>query len=131
MANRIDRRIVSEGSKKITIYVYLEGDGSGELTNYNILEPGVDFTPIDSKVKPSILQLWYGLAWFDVSFSFDDTTPVPAWIVSRDTDAYQDFRYFGGIKDYSGLDPAKLLISTNGFAQPGSVGTLVIEIRKD
>jgi len=129
--SNIVKTLISDGPSKAIITVYLESDGvEGELTNYVLLDPEVDFTPPADQM--SILQVWCSLSWFDALLSFDDLVPFPSWLLTRDASNYHDLRYFGGIKDRSGIDhTGKLLLSTIGFDVIGSTGTLVIELKKN
>ena len=136
MSNTVVKQLLVDGPSKATLYVYLESDGNeGEFTNYVLLDPAVDFNPqiTDLSISQlSVLQVWYGFSWFDVTLSFDDLIPYPNWTFARDQDGYKDFRYFGGLKDRAGIDhTSKLLLTTNGFAPLGSKGNLVIELRKN
>ena len=146
MANRILKTALLNGSKFLALHVYLESDGNeGELTNYVLVDPIVDYPELYSGVltykdiKPIVSQVWYSFSWFDALLSFDDLIPAPSWNLTRDTSNYVDFRYFGGISDRY-VDPktklgsdrtGKVLITTNGFAPLGSIGTMVIELRKN
>jgi len=62
--------------------------------------------------------------------------PSTLWTAVKDADSHTDFRSFGGLIDtdvYSSppVDgDGKLTISTKGFAPAGSLGTVVLEIRK-
>jgi hypothetical protein len=133
MANKITKRVISEGSNKLVVSITIEGDGEGELANYPVLDPTVDFTPnLESYHQVSIMQVWFSSVWFDVSLGFDALVPTKSWVLARDAGNYHDFRYFGGLKDFSGTDHnGKLLLNTNGFDTPGSVGTIVLELKKN
>lgn len=131
MSHKIVETWLSDGPSKAVVSYYFESDGvESELSNFVLVEPKVDFTPAIDKM--SIQQIWYSFSWFDALLTFDDLVPYPSWMLTRDTSNYMDFRYFGGIADRSGIDhTGKLLISTNGFAAAGSVGTLIVEIKKN
>lgn len=133
MANVVTRRVISEGPSKIIISVVLEGDGEGDLTNYPLLDPTADFNPVlGSYTQVSIMQVWFSSVWFDTVLSFNALNPAKSWVLARDAAHYHDFRYFGGLKDQAGVEhDGKLLLSTSGFDTPGSVGTLIIELRKN
>lgn len=132
------------------MHIYLESDGNeGELVNYPIVDPAVDY-PDDlgsRNPRPVVRQVWHSFAWFDGLLSFDDLVPAPSWMLQRDSASYSDFRYFGGIKerypeigddgnDVDTKDKAssdrtgKVLLSTKDFAPAGSTGTLLLEIWK-
>lgn len=143
MANTVEKQVIIDGPSKALIRWYLESDGNeGELTNYVLLDPNVDFgqpMPLqldqDNKPKPkqiSILQVWFSGAWFDIELGFDGTVPTKAITIARDSQFYLDFRYFRGIKDNTTVDPTgKLTITTRDFAPLGSSGFLVLELLKN
>ena len=129
--SQIVKTLLSDGPSKSILSVYLQSDGvEGELTNYILLDPKVDLTPTAKQL--TVLQIWYSFSWFDALLSFDDVSPYPSWMLTRDTGNYHDFRYFGGLKDRSGIDSTgKLFLTTTGFAPIGSTGTIIIEDKKD
>ena len=141
MANTILKTILQNGSKSLIMQVYLESDGNeGELVNYPIVDPDVDY-PEDlgsRNPRPVVRQIWSSLAWFDVLISFDNLLPAPSWLLQRDGPQYTDLRYFGGLKERyespkdkdSSDRTGKVLITTTDFAPEGSRGTLVFEIWK-
>lgn len=126
---------IVEGESHLVVRVNLLSDGTGELSNHVILSPS-DLKPPRPNDRPAfrIMQVWYGMVWFDLTFSYGGINPRPVWTLARDSDSHTDFRSFGGLLDYDTVPPAddsgKLLVSTNGFAEAGSQGSLVIELRK-
>ena len=139
MANRILKTVLANGSKSIIVHVYMESDGNeGELTNYVLIDPIVDFPEADKNIRPVVTQIWHSFSWFDALLSFDDLVPAPSWNLARDGIGYTDLRYFGGIKDRftepntkaSSDRTGKILLTTVDFAPQGSTGTMIIEIRK-
>jgi hypothetical protein len=134
MGNTVTRRFLSNGPSKAVVHVLIESDGTdGELSNYVLLDPVVDFNPtLESYVQMSVMQVWYSAVWFDTIIGFNAVTPSKSWVCARDTHNYHDFRYFGGLRDGSSVDhDGKLLLSTNGLIVPGSVGTLILELKKN
>ena len=131
MPNTIVKTLLNDGPSKAIFSVFMQSDGNeGELTNYVLLDPTVDISPAVDQV--SILQIWYSFSWFDGLLSFDDLVPYPSWALTRDADNYFDFRYFGGLKDRSGIDhTGKLFFTTTDFAPLGSIGTIVMEVKKN
>src|ERR1035437_7893370 len=117
MTTKVTPTIINEGPSKLIVHLLIESDGTdGELTNYSVLDPQVDFTPnLTSDTQLTIMQLWINNIWFDVLFRFNALNPLTAWSSSRDPgDNYVDFSYFGGLKDRSTTDhDGKVLISTN------------------
>lgn len=126
---------IVEGASHLVARLDFVSDGSGELLNEVVLSPS-DLNPAQSDTRPAfrIMQVWFGLVWFDVVFGYGTLQPQPVWTIARDTGCHVDFRSFGGLRDYAGVPPGdgngKLWISTNGFDQLGSMGTIVIELRK-
>lgn len=144
MANQVIKTTLGNSNGKITLHVYLESDGNeGELTNYVLIDPTVFYpeliTAQDQRANRHILtQIWYSLSWFDALLSFDDLIPTPSWLLVRDGQGYNDFRYFGGISDRY-IDPdnklstdrlGRILITTKDFAPLGSIGTIVLEFKR-
>lgn len=135
MAQVTTRKVV-EGLNNLVLYVFLESDGvSGELDNYVLLAPS-DVDPPLKNTKPTfrIMRVWYQMVWFDIVLKYGGIAPRPVLALARDADTYADFRSFGGVSDWGTSPPSdqdgKLLISTNGFSQAGSQGSLILELRK-
>lgn len=136
MAQVTTQKVV-EGSSHLVIRINLLSDGSGELINYPILSPS-DLKPPRKNNKPTfrIMQAWYGLVWFDVTVYAGTLVPVTLWTFARDCDSHIDFRSFGGVLDQNVYsvppsdDSGILNITTNGFAQLNSQGTIVLELRE-
>lgn len=128
---------VAEGSSNIVIRVNLLSDGSGELVNVPILAP-LDLSPSRPNNRPAfnIRQAWYAMVWFDFTLSAGTLFPATLWTFARDCDSHIDFRSFGGLVDQNVYitpppdDNGILTITTNGFGQLGSQGTLVLDIQK-
>lgn len=145
MANAINKTVMQNGVKSFLVHFSFESDGvEGELKNYVLVDPAVDYEFMEegklrSLVRPVISQIWYSQAWYDSVLYFDSLVPVHSWTLSRDGSGYYDFRYFGGIsdrytppQDQFGSDrTGKILLTTNGFAPLGSMGCLVLELRKN
>lgn len=136
MAQVTVKKIV-EGPSQLLLRVDLLSDGTGELKNQPILSPS-DLVPPKTNNIPAfrIMQIWYGMVWFDVTFKTGTITPAVLWTLARDCDSYVDFRHFGGLIDpvvYTlplAVDTGILTISTNGFLPIGSAGSIVLEIVK-
>lgn len=128
---------VVEGESHLVIRVNMTSDGTGELENFPVLSPS-DLVPPRANNRPAfrIMQIWYGLVWYDVTFKAGTVTPAHLWTLARDGGGHVDFRGFGGIVDqnvYSSPpsdDSGILTISTNGFAASGSQGSIILELRK-
>lgn len=128
---------VVEGESSIVIRVNLLSDGSGELVNAPILYPS-DLVPPRQNNRPTfrIEQMWYGAVIFDFSIGAGTLQPVNIWTVAKACDSHVDFRSFGGLLDQNVYvtppndDNGVLTISTVGFAPAGSIGTIVLALRK-
>ncbi len=145
MANQINKTVMQNGVKSFLVHFSFESDGQeGELSQYVLVDPVNDYEFMNvgkerTLVRPVISQVWYSQAWYDSVLYFDSLVPIHSWTLSRDGAGYYDFRYFGGISDrytppqdqFSSDRTGKILISTNGFAPLGSMGALVLEIRKN
>lgn len=128
---------VVEGSSHLVLRVDLLSDGTGELENYVILSPSDLSPPFPNNVPAfRIMQVWYGLVWFNVTFKAGTIVPSVLWTLARDCDSHTDFRSFGGLIDTAVYtnpledDNGKLTISTSNFAPVGSAGSIVLELRK-
>lgn len=128
---------VSEADQALVLRINMLSDGSGELTNEPILSPS-DLVPPrpNNKATFRIQQVWYSLVWFDATFGAGTLQPAVLWTLARDCDSHTDFRSFGGLLDQGvypappGDDNGVLTISTNGFGQLGSQGTIVLSLIK-
>lgn len=144
MSHIITRTVLNNGSKRTILHVYLENDGvDEELNNVCLLDRQIYdsltglLTQTDMKLR--VAQVWWGFSWFDGLLSFGNLAPVPSWNLTRDSNNYIDFRYFGGIPDRlippntstSTDRTGKILLTTNGFITPGSMGTIILDIQKD
>lgn len=128
---------VVESDATLVLRVNLLSDGSGELVNYPFLYPS-ELVPArkNNRATFRIMQAWYGLVWFDVTIGAGTLQPVPIWTLARDSDSHTDFRSFGGLLDQNVYvkppndDSGVLTLTTNGFGQVGSQGSIVLALRK-
>lgn len=105
MSNQVNKTILQDGTKTAVIHYTFASDGvEGELNSYVLLDPYTDLSGIDFKIQLVVTQIWFGFSWFDMNLSFEDGgSNLPFWTLTRDSDKYVDFRYFGGIKDRTNL----------------------------
>lgn len=124
---------INEGPKRAVFHIFMNADGTGELQDEIVIDPDVDFIqPAPKPYALTLMKVWYSHAIFDVTITFDGVDQSPAWVTTPSTDTYTCFEYFGGIKARSIEQPTgKIMISTNGFTTPGSVGVLILEVKKD
>ena len=135
--SQVTIRKIVEGQAHLVLRVDLLSDGTGELKNYVILSPSDLNPPMPNDIPAfRIMQMWYGCVWFDFTLKAGTVMPAMLWTVARDCDSHVDFRCFGGLIDPNVYnmppsdDSGRLTISTNGFTSAGSVGSIVIELRK-
>ena len=127
---------ITESESNIVISVQIQGDGTGELNKFVILSPS-DLVPSrpNNDATFRILEIWYGLAWFDVVLGFGTVLPQQAWTLARDGQNHICLEEFGGMLDPNALitpppdDNGRLWISTNGLVL-GSKGSMALELRK-
>lgn len=137
MTTTVANTIIMQGPGNFNIQLFIQSDGlDGELVNYVIFDPAVDAQPPVNPWHPqtmvvSLQQVWHSQSWFDVVLSYNALEPTPVWIFTRDTNPYEDFRYIGGLLDWSGAQrDGKILISTIGLAGVISTGSLVLSFKK-
>ena len=145
MDHTIIKKVLNNGSKNFILHCYLESIGGSDLVHHDLISPELYDTlvpPSDRLTSPNmkltITQIWHSFSWFDALLSFDSVSPSPSWVLTRDSNCHVDFRHFGGLADRY-VDPqdktatdrtGKILLSTRGFDEVGSIGTLILEIRK-
>ncbi len=130
-------RIV-DGPRHAVVHAYITPDPEGlELVQALLLDPMVDLTERTPSLRLVIEEVWYSFSKFDARLEFGtgDASENPAWVLTA-PNGYMDFRPFGGLKDFSGLDgTGKVLLTTMGFADGvggnGSEhGSMVLKLRK-
>jgi hypothetical protein len=132
MPAEIIKNVLIDGPRHAVVHFTIVSDGSGELVQTKILDSKYDIYPVGQPTQVTITQLWWGQSYFDSALYRYDTVPVLIWAMPVGSDSHVDFRSFGGIKvpvDMEGN--GDLLLSTFGFTANTSVGTYVIELKKD
>lgn len=127
---------IVESESYLTVRANIVGDADGDLVNVPLLYPS-SLVPALPNNAPTfrILELWYGLAWFDFTLLAGTLTPVVLWTVAKDCDSHNSFRCFGGIPDQNVYasppvdDNGALLITTRGLGA-GMVGSIVLSLGK-
>ena len=120
------------GAANLVLHVFMEQDEGGELENHVLIDPAAYGLPKSPSLR--LNRAWHSLVGFDLTLKFGGLVPRPIWVFSRAASEPQDFRDIGGLSDRGDPPPSedngKVLISTNGFDQLGSQGTLVLAFRK-
>lgn len=142
--NNVTMTLLVDGPRLAVAHFYLQSDGvSGELNNTPVFDPAIDlveplaqqFDPSDGHKLPltmTIMEVWYGLSWFDVTIAFESDVNSPRLVLTRDAHDHMDLREFGGIKDlYDSNSTGRVLFSTKDFAPAGSNGHVIIAFKKD
>lgn len=132
MAHDITITKILPGSHRSQFHIYLKSDGgSGELTDYVIVDPVVDLG-LKSSARLAIEMITYSFAGFDARVEFDTglVGDKMIWLLPQSADNHVSFKEWGGLKDLSGLDgTGKIQLSTNGFASANSEGSMLIMVR--
>lgn len=123
-----------DGAKTAIFHVFLESNGSGELSDSVLIDPETSFDPaLDAKPTLTVERLEYSLSGFDAKLEFDYLlSDTPVWAMLGGTDTKKDFCKAGGIRDRSNsLDGlGKLKITTSGFGA-GDFGSIIVQVRKN
>ena len=161
MANTISRFKLMDGPSHVTLQVFMRSDGgSGELTNFVLLDPDGDISPpMPNRQAFTIKQIWYEITGFTITFAFNSLNPYPVWTLTPGASLKHDWRFFGGLRDYSSMplfpnkynpgsmtgiqqygspDPltggidsdGKLLMTTTGFTDANDTAAFVLWIEK-
>ena len=145
MSHTIVKKVLNNGTKNFILHCYLSSSGDPDLDNYELIDPTLydDLLPpsdrlIAPKMKLTITQLWHSFSEFNGLLSFDYTDPSPVWVLAQNFQCHTDFRHFGGLadryvnpQDKTATDrTGKILLSTRGFNEIGSIGTLILEVKK-
>lgn len=139
MPNTVKITKLLDGPRNAVFHVFLQSDGSGELTDYTLIDPTVDFNPaLPARPIMTIQEIWYTTVGFDLRLEFDSLVDNQQWVIGGNSGNGSGtnhicFNKFGGLKDRGGLDSnGKLLITTTGFTTANvDQGSLVLMIRKD
>lgn len=125
---------ITDGNRSATFHVFIEGDGSGELSDLVIIDPETSFDEsIEGVPTLTIERLWHVFSGFSAKLEFDYLTgDTPAWVMPDGSAGSKfDFYKFEGIKDRSAVDgQGKIKITTVGLGL-GDFGSFMIRVRKD
>ena len=141
MANFIQRVILQDSQRHVTMHFWFQSDGSGDLRNEVVIDPVVDFqnsTFVYQGMSLAVEQIWWDSASiFGASFSgilsYDNPTQdQKIWSLGANPgDTHIDFCSFGGIKDKTGIDgTGKILLNTVGLVDLSAQGSLILTCKK-
>ena len=125
---------ILDGPRNAVFHVAIEGDGTGDETDFVLIDPATSFDPaMPAEPGLTLDHLWYDLSGFSAKLEFDYlASDELVWSMSGDQYGDVDLSCFGGLKDRSpvldGL--GKLKITTRGLAA-NETGVIVIKVRKD
>ena len=135
MPNTVAITKVMDGPRNVVVHVFLESDGSGELSKQIILDPTQDLNPATNAVPTfTVEKIKYSLHGFAAKVEFDYLlTETPLWVLTEENEASVCFEKAGGLKDRSNVldGTGKLLLTTIGFTAVGDMGSVVFYLRKD
>lgn len=113
-------------------HVFIEGDGSGELDDFVIIDLETSFDdPMPAKPTLTLESVWYDMIGFNAKLEFDYLTgDTPILAMSGGNGTKMDFCHFSGIRDRSAIDgKGKLKITTSGL-DSGDFGSMIVRVRK-
>lgn len=125
MAHEVVVTTQLDGSRRTILHVTLRSDGaSGDISNYEIADPGDDYVFVLEKIQSSFVG-FSGSLKFEYLINGTFVWPIPEF------DSVQDFRPEGGLMDRSNVldGTGKVLLSTEGFGDD-DVGSFTITLRK-
>lgn len=126
-------QVIIDGPRVAVVRFVIQGDvaGSNDLTNTLILDTKNDIYPIGQPTQTTVQQIWWNFNGFDGYVSKQDTVPSIIWALNQGSGNHVDFRCFGSIKAPVDMDGnGDFLLTTSGLTGT-TVGTMVIELRKD
>lgn len=122
---------IIDGPRNAVFHVFIEGNGSGELTDHVLVDP-TSFSPaLLAEPGLTLEEITYDLDGFSAKIEFDYlTTDNPVWSMSKGPGGHACFEDFGGLKDRSWSDGnGKLKITTTGLDN-GDRGSIILVLRK-
>jgi hypothetical protein len=128
MANTLTTQQILDGSRNIQLKVYIQGDGSGDLSKETLFDVS-DWTYATTENK--LMEIEYNLIGFSATLYWDATTDVPFMDLSADYPARQKFCAVGGLVNNGGSGrTGNILISTKGLGSiPSGSGEIVIYLK--
>ena len=132
MANTVTITKILPGNHRSQFHIFLKSDGtSGELVDQVLVDPVADLgIPADSKIV--IEMITYNFSGFDARLEFDNglVDDNMIWVLPAACDNHLDFKPWGGLKDFPGLDGSGAIqITTTGFASVGDEGSILLMVR--
>jgi len=100
------------------------------LVDYVLIDPKTDITPTAYKLV--VEDVLFHFAGFDAKIRFDSdlVEGIMTWVLPKGSDAYVDFRSFGGFKDRSGINGDGKLMLTTSDLEAGKMGSMIVRVRK-
>jgi hypothetical protein len=132
MANLVTVTTLVDGPRTTILHVYIQGDGTGEVENYELVDPDDTQYPKHWDGFFSLESLQSGLTGFSATLKFEYLIDGNLIWNIPEYDSSADFCAIGGLKDRSNpLDgTGKVLLSTQGLGN-GDEGSLVITLTKN
>jgi hypothetical protein len=126
MANTVEVQTINDGPKNLVIHLHIDGDGTGDLSNVNIIDISALNVPC---AKLRLVRLQAEFIGVSAELKWDATTPIH-FMVIPDYDVNMDLEYCGGIPNNAGVGvTGDVLISTTGLGA-GDTGHAVMHFYK-
>lgn len=118
------------GPKKVTLHVYIKGDGSGDLTDEVIADPA-DFGMTGENRFFTIRGIQSSMVGFFSTLKCEYLASDSLMWVLSEFESCVDFMDYGGLKDFSNpLDgTGKILLSTKNLGE-GDEGSFILRLEK-
>lgn len=134
MAHIVTITKILPGAHRSQFHIFLLSDGaSGELEDEVLVDPVGDLGILASS-KIVIEMITYDFAGFDARIEFNNGQVADnmIWVLPQRADNHLDFNPWGGLKDFPGLDgTGAIQLTTTGFSNAGSQGTILIMVRNE
>lgn len=133
MANTVTTQLVNDGPRNVVAHINIEADGSGDETDFPVIDPTL-LTPVCDHFSVRSIQGTI-TGEFGVKLAFGGTSPVTIVNVQVPTVANQtdqiDFDFFAGLPDpqspnYTGV----IELSTDGMTAAGDAAQIHIHMTK-
>lgn len=127
MAITVSKQTIINGPRNLVVKVHIDGPATttANITSTNI----VDVSALSAE-EVKIMKVQSSLSGFTAELIWDATTDVHALSIPED-DFEGDYRQFGGLINNAGAGKTgDILLSSLGSLEPGTHGTITIEMRK-
>ncbi len=137
MANAINRNVLVEGSRNLVVHLHIDADGSGEYTNFPIIDMSA-FNQPSKRMKVMSIEGSAGVGTM-VTFRFgaesaanhESFYQVGSTGASDEVTFSRSWAKYGGLNNNNVDDPTgDILITTSGFAAAADFIELTLCLKK-